>query len=175
MDENPNYVNGMINFAKRTLISSVLSNIIEYQQTGYAIHPVPQVLPSFICLFLLYFLSFFLSFFVYFLLFFYCYCSRNSFSFSSFICYSNDAMIALALPFLNTTSYAHFRFHFKRLYLTINVLVLFRLFNISKRFIIVQKANCSKSRFNTNRVALCANRSSEWSCVFVLSCRNSVR
>ena len=44
IDENPDTVNGMINFTKRRLVYSVISKIQQYQQTPYNIQPVDQII-----------------------------------------------------------------------------------------------------------------------------------
>ena len=44
IDENPDTVNGLINFTKRRLIYSVISKIQQYQQTHYNLQPVDQII-----------------------------------------------------------------------------------------------------------------------------------
>merc|ERR1712137_1211 len=44
IDENPDTVNGMINFTKRRLVYSVISKIQQYQQTHYNLQPVDQII-----------------------------------------------------------------------------------------------------------------------------------
>ena len=44
IDENPNTINGMINFAKRKMIYNVISRIQQYQQTHYNLQPVEQII-----------------------------------------------------------------------------------------------------------------------------------
>eukprot|EP01102_Stenamoeba_stenopodia_P019471 TRINITY_DN7366_c0_g1_i1.p1 TRINITY_DN7366_c0_g1~~TRINITY_DN7366_c0_g1_i1.p1 ORF type:complete len:301 (+),score=63.93 TRINITY_DN7366_c0_g1_i1:62-964(+) len=44
IDENPDYISGLINFAKRRLVNTVISKFQQYQQVPYNLQPVYQII-----------------------------------------------------------------------------------------------------------------------------------
>ncbi len=48
IDENPNNLEGLINFMKRKLIYNVISKIQQYQQLSYSLQPGNKMFPFFI-------------------------------------------------------------------------------------------------------------------------------
>jgi hypothetical protein len=43
IDENPDYISGLINYAKRKLINSVISTFSQFQHIPYNLQPVYQI------------------------------------------------------------------------------------------------------------------------------------